>query len=378
MNKQLYIILLLLMQILLGCREQYFPKIEKYEDILVVDGLITDHEGPHMVRLSRSFSFDESFPDPEVGALVIIFDEDQNEYYFSEEQAGVYQSSLNLKGEIGRSYMLHVSTADGETYESDWVELRSVPEIDSVTFEFEERPTTDINDPFYGVQIKINTHDPLDQTRYYRWEWTESWEFLTPISSSLYPGEHRCWGSSRSSIIAIGTSEHLSKDVLDDFPVYFISAGNSKLRIKYSTLVSQYSLSREAYSYWKSLQDITQNMGSLFDPTPAMVNGNLHNQNNSDIPVLGIFQASAVTSQRIFIDRSDIPAFLNIPSGFAACNFYTTADSTEIAYYDNHDYPFVDEYIDGETLFHIYTNSPVCFRCTMSGTNERPEYWPVE
>ena len=376
MHISIYIKLIIIALILQGCREVYYPEIEKYENILVVDGLITDQEGPHMVRLSRSFAFDENLPDPETGAVVIIFDESMNEHIFSEDQPGVYLSDKDLKGEIGRSYMLYVSTMDEQAYESEWVELRSVPEIDSVTFLFEERESSDPDEPTEGVQIKINTHDPLDQTRYYRWEWDETWEILTPIKSSYYPDEHKCWQSSHSSIIAIGTSEHLTKDILDDFPLYYISADNNRMKIKYSTEISQYSLSREAYSYWKDLQDITQNTGSLFDPTPAMVTGNIQNQNRDGSPVLGIFQASAVTTERIFIDRIDIPGYLNIPNGFSACNFYTTADSAEIDYYNSHDYPFVHEYLDGVTLYHVFSNSVMCFRCTFSGSNVKPDYWP--
>jgi len=372
----IYTKLLIAALLLQGCREVYFPEIDKYDNILVVDGLITDREGPHMVRLSRSFAFDESFPDPVPGAVVILFDEELNEYLFVEQEPGIYHSDQGLKGKVGNSYMLFISTTDGEEYESEWVELLSAPEIDSVTFEYIERESSDPDDPIQGIQVNINTHDPLDQTRYYRWEWSETWEIITPIRSSLYPDEQRCWKSNSSSIIAIGTSEHLTKDILDDFPLYYISADNNRLRIKYSTEIYQYSLSRDAYSYWKNLQDINQNTGSLFDPTPAMVTGNMYNLNEEGSPVLGIFQASGVNTERIFIDRSEIPKSLDIPNGYASCNFYTTSDTTEMAYYDSHYYPFVDSYYDRQILYHIYSNSEMCFRCTFSGSNEKPEYWP--
>lgn len=376
LQRSIYIKLFIAVLILQGCREVYYPEIDKYENILVVDGLITDREGPHTVKLSRSFAFDETFPDPESGAVVVLFDEEANEYLFSEVQPGIYRSDASLKGKVGSSYMLFVSTADEEEYESEWVELRGVPEIDSITYRYDERESTDPNEPIRGVQVKINTHDPQDQTRYYRWEWSETWEILTPIRSSIYPDENRCWKSASSSSIAIGTSEHLTKDILVDYPLYFVSADNNKLKIKYSSEIYQYSLSREAYSYWKNLQDITQNTGSLFDPTPAMVVGNIHNLNNQGSPVLGIFQASAVSTERIIIDRTEIPAFLDIPNGYASCNFFTTSDSAEMAYFDNHNFPFVDAYYDRNILYHIYTNSVMCFRCTFSGSNEKPDYWP--
>lgn len=376
-HKNIYICILLL-TILFACREAYTPRIDRYENILVIDGLITDQAGPHVVRLTRSFAFDETTPSPEEGAIVMVMDEENNLYEFREEQAGVYTSNPSFSGKIGSSYKLLVNTADQQNYESEWVELRDVPEIDSIGYEMQERPTSEPNQSVFGMEIRVNTHDETNQTRYYRWEWMETWEILTPITSSFYPDEARCWQSLGSGIISIGTSEHLTHDIIKDYPIYFVSTESNKLRIKYSIQVNQYSLSREAYSYWKSLQDITENTGTLFDPTPAMVTGNISSTTDTEIPVLGIFQASALKQERIFIDRSEIPKSLDIPSGYSSCNFYDVVDSVEIDYYSNRGFPLVELYTDRGIEHYIFTNSEFCFRCTLSGSNEKPEYWPQE
>ncbi len=361
-----------------GCREPFYPEIDRYENILVIDGLVTDQEGPYLVKLTRSYAFDESFPEPEQGAVVMILDENEGIYEFTEEQAGIYKSNPSFRAKVHASYKLVVSTNDQETYESEWVLLNNVPEIDSITYEMQERPTSDPNQSVYGMEIKVNTHDDRDQTRYYRWEWVETWEIITPITSSFYPDEARCWRTAGTSVISIGTSEHLIHDVIENYPIYFVSTETNKLRIKYSVLVNQYSLSREAYSYWKNLQDITQNTGTLFDPTPAMVTGNISNTSNPDIPVLGIFQASALKQERIFIDRAEIPKALDIPSGYSSCSFYDVTDSVEIDYYTNHGFPLAEIYILAEAEHYIFSNSEMCFRCTLSGSNEKPGFWPDE
>jgi hypothetical protein len=46
--------------------------------------------------------------------------------------------------------------------------------------------------------------------------------------------------------------------------------------------------------------------------------------------------------------------------------------------YLNLGFVFVDEYVDGNTLYQIFTDSPACFRCTLTGTNQRPDFWPRE
>jgi hypothetical protein len=363
--------------ILHGCREPFMPVIEDYENILVVDGLITDQEGPYAVKLSRSFPFDRKFPVPEPGAAVLVRDEFSGSFLFTEQSPGIYISDETFMGITGRRYQLVVSTTDGKAYESEWVMLRGVPVIDSVTWKFLEIPGPFPGQDRHGVQVSVSSHDPAGATRYYRWEWSETWEIITPIKSSLYLDEERCWKSVSSSQIAIGTTEHLVSDVVRDHPLYIISTADSRLRIRYSVLIRQYSMSRETYSYWKNLLDITRNTGSLFDPAPSQVTGNIYDRDEPGNPVLGIFQASAVTMQRIFIERSGLPAYLHIPGGFEGCRFITTADSAEILYYRKHGWEYVDEYVDGNTLFTIFTNSPVCFRCTLSGSNVRPGYWPV-
>ena len=375
-HKLIYIFIL--SHLVFSCREPYTPGIDRYENMLVIDGLITDQEGPYLVKLSRSYAFDESLPTPEEGALVMIMDGDGEIYEFTEGQAGVYLSHPSFRGELGHSYKLLVSTSDQLDYESEWVELRDVPEIDSIGYEWQERSTSDPNQSVYGMEIKVNTHDNSDQTRYYRWEWVETWEIITPITSSFYPDEARCWQTAGSGIISIGTSEHLTHDVIEDHPIYFVSTESNKLRIKYSILVNQYSLSREAYSYWKSLQDITMNTGTLFDPTPAMVTGNISNTSDPEIPVLGIFQASALKKERIFIDRSEIPVSQDIPSGYSSCSFFDVVDSVEIDYYSSRGFPLAEIYTLAGVDHYIFTNSEMCFRCTLSGSNEKPGYWPEE
>ena len=367
---------ILMGSVLFGCREPYDPEIEKYENILVVDGLITNSEGPNEVILARSYSYEESYGSPEEGAVVVIRDEELNEYLFTEEQPGHYLSGPGLVGIPGRSYQLFIATSDGEAYESDWVEMRPVPPIDDIQYTFMELPSENNVQGKYGAQITVSTHDPENETRYYRYEWLETWEFLTPIVSSFYLNEQRCWRSSRSDRISIATTEHLKQDVLSKHPLFTVTTDNNRLKIRYSAMIYQYAMSRDSYSYWKDLQEITQNTGSLFDPIPARVEGNIYHLPDAKLPVLGIFQASAVTSARVFISREELPSSIYVPGGFESCNFYTSSDTAEWDQYEAWKFEFVDEYVDGGTPFRIYTESPVCFRCTFSGTNQRPDYWP--
>ena len=60
MNKSSFIYTLFLwLSLTPSCVEPFYPEIEAYENILVVDGSITDENRPYLVKLSRSFSYGE-------------------------------------------------------------------------------------------------------------------------------------------------------------------------------------------------------------------------------------------------------------------------------------------------------------------------------
>ena len=41
-------------------RKKYWPELDKYEDVLVVDGMITNKPGPYTIRLSISAPIDSA------------------------------------------------------------------------------------------------------------------------------------------------------------------------------------------------------------------------------------------------------------------------------------------------------------------------------
>lgn len=73
--------------------------------------------------------------------------------------------------------------------------------------------------------------------------------------------------------------------------------------------IRQNSLTSTAYAYFKQLGDQTQNTGGIADTPPAAPIGNVHNRANGTEAVAGYFTASAVSSQRYWLTRSDAPGF---------------------------------------------------------------------
>lgn len=361
------------------CVEPFNPDIPKYDNILVVDGMITDLEEPYYIDLTRTMPYEDIDPDRELGAEVIVTDDQSNVYEFTETGRGRYVSDPSeFRGEIGRNYQLHIITSDGNEFESEWIELRNVPEIDSLYWTFEEKETNDPDEMIQGVQMYLSTEDPENDTWYYRWEWIETWEFTTPFMAAGRPTLHECWKTENSNDIEIATSRHLSVDAIKNHPLAFISQKTNRLGIMYSMFVRQYSLSPEAYSFWKQLQDINQKMGTLFDPTPMAVLGNIHNVDDPDIPVLGYFQASAVSTRRIFVDRSDLPVDLVVSTGYEYCEIMILEDPTQIQIDDviRDGWVFLDTYTFIGITYYRFTNAQSCYDCTAEGVNKMPSWWP--
>src|SRR5205085_697162 len=126
-------------------------------------------------------------------------------YQLQNENNGVYDAPpLNING--NKKYRLHIFTADGKEYASDYVPVKITPPIDSVSWKFNQTG---------GINIYVNTHDATNSTQYYRWQFIETWEHRGVDSSQLIwdvdhlrPRTHeeqiyRCWNIDTSSDIFI-------------------------------------------------------------------------------------------------------------------------------------------------------------------------------
>jgi len=141
-----------------GCIERFYPDIKDYENMLVVEGSITQEHKPYQFYLSHSFPFDDYRAEKESGAIVEIEDNDGNKFPCHEKKKGLYESSPDeFTGRAGKSYRLHITTRDGLHYASDWVTMRSTPEIDSVFYEYREGDLRADYTRLQGIQIYVNT-----------------------------------------------------------------------------------------------------------------------------------------------------------------------------------------------------------------------------
>lgn len=174
-----YLLLIILM--LTGCVVQFVPEAGDYKDYIVVDALITDQNNTYKIEISKTAPLGETFSRlPVTGGQVTITDDLGNNFQFTEALSGQYISdSLAFRGQVGRSYTLHIK-ADGHQYESMPVEMKPVPPIDSLYAEIIDNNTYEFGKIVQGYQVYLDTHDPTNECKFFRWDFAETWEFHIP------------------------------------------------------------------------------------------------------------------------------------------------------------------------------------------------------
>jgi len=393
-----YLIFLILVAACSTCIIPFETDITRYEDVLIIDGLLTDEPESTVIKLSKSipirlsnFRQHELQVKPDSGAIVFIIDDTGNVYDFNETAPGEYRASNpDFRGIIGRSYQLHVLTADEQTYESEFVTITDVPEIDSLYAEFGSRDGFDGME--YGFHIYIDSYDQENSTQYYRYDFEETWEFNVPYPSKYILENYvmiprtedvrQCWKTIPSTEIMIASTEKLETNIIEKYPIHFVSVETNHLSQRYSILVKQYSMSKEAYVFWDQLRISNQDQGSLFDSQAMQPIGNLCNTNDPEVPVLGYFEATSISKKRIFLTRWDIPQDMQpdirVSTGYEDCSskYYLVRAN----YFDRRRYTTGTCVVDytapnGLTIYIGLIQGFNCCDCTTAGSNIKPDFW---
>ena len=143
------------------CKDAFNPQVDaKYKNLLVVEGFI-NIGATTTIKLSRTADLkDWQITAPEKKAEVEIEGNKGTRLRGLTGEDG--QCVLNTENlSLDESYMLKIKLSDGKLYQTDYLESKASPEIDSLNFEVENK----------GFQIYVHTQDPLNKTRYYKWDY---------------------------------------------------------------------------------------------------------------------------------------------------------------------------------------------------------------
>lgn len=361
-----------------GCVEPYQPPaIQLDVDILVIDGFLNSEDGSAIIRLTHANALsDKNMIQPELNASVSIQDDMGNTYALIEQDTGTYAlTGLNINPTA--KYMLSVRTANEAEYASDFVNIISSPPIDSITW-------TGKDD---GVYVLVNTHDDTGNTRYYRWDYVETWKYHAAVSSDwklvgkvpVYRTDderiYTCWRTLPSTKISITTSVRLAEDIVSQYPIAFVPKGSTKITDEYSILVKQRAVSKAEYDFLEQLQKTTESLGGLFDPQPSQVIGNVHSLSDPSATVLGYFSAGATTEERLFIDYYNLPDPLKKLTSPVGCEVDSISNS-DLQNFSGYEV-LAGAIYSGPFIVGYTVSSTACADCRFQGgVTTKPAFWP--
>jgi hypothetical protein len=365
--------------ILLGmnrCVTEFVPEIKEEQELLVVEGLITDQPETYSIKISRSLPVGlKSEARPVSGCVVTVIDNTDTRIRFVESEAGTYNSPPGFTGQIGKTYKLYISTPSGSgilNYESEPVVMLPVAPISDLYYEKilvrdEELHVFDVE----ACQVYLNSVDVGYGSDYLRWEYLETWVLRLPFS---VPNQ-KCWISERSKHIQIKSTAAFKDATIKRQPIIYISEATDRLRTRYSIEVSQYSLNEDEYNFWEALKNLVDESGGLYDIIPASIPSNIKCINKADQTVLGYFSVSAKSSRRIYIDED----FAGIFDPYKNCITDTVYGDDPIPRLDTAVWVLFDKPMAfPNPRTRILTRTYGCYDCTVRGTTTKPSFWVDE
>ncbi|MBO9658686.1 MAG: DUF4249 domain-containing protein [Chitinophagaceae bacterium] len=375
MKKKLILAALILPAIFFSCREQFSPNLPSTGiGYLIAEGNLNPGNDSTVLRLTRSYSMQgRPLPLAELNATVIVEGSDGSSQPLLMTAAGYY-TARRLNMSFTETYRVRIKTTDGKEYLTDAITPLSTPAIDSIGIKRNEN----------GASFFVNAKGTEDQSKYYRWDYDETWEINSYYNSVLIyqedqnivrdrlPSEleFRCWKYDTSSTIQLGASTALSSNVISEKMLFSIPNSDERLAVRYSLMLRQYSMSRDAYNFYELMKKNTESLGTIFDPQPSELRGNLKCINDENAIAIGFITASTVSSKRIFVQLSDwtYPQICLLDS--------ITPDSIADFFVGGGLVPIMAEYTPrGNVAFYVASPGP-CVECTRrNGNLRRPSFW---
>ena len=307
------ILQVIMIMILAGC----LTPVDRFSDYIggqvVISGQISPLEETNVIRVGRT-SNKERLPEPVSGAMVTLFDDLGNEALYLEDQefAGKYILQT-FEGVPGRTYYIRIVIPGGEIYESLPERMPLAIGNDQIHHTIVPDQYTDqdgVVDERYFVKLYTShTVAPSLDPVFIKWHVDEVFsltptDFPDPFGSVPPP----CYISQQvdpQKIVLFNGDEVHATYIPDLLLASRLTGPSFKERHYFTTYQS--SLTREAYEYWREVNIVANQVGSIFDPPPGRVKGNIFNVNDPSEEVHGYFQAVNQTFHRFYLLPKDMP-----------------------------------------------------------------------
>jgi hypothetical protein len=249
-----------------GCEKVINVDLNSSTPQIIIEGNISDQDGPYFVKLSKSVNFDESNSFPAIsGAQVKLSDNSGNSEVLTETESGLYATTNFPKGTPGHQYSLEV-TIDGVEYKATSYMPFPV-DIDSLTNETTSFGRTS------SYLINVYLSDPPGQSNYYR---------LVEYRGSVYIPK------------IFVSDDRLTNGKSINYRLNNGDDDDTKLNLGDTITVAIENIDKNVYEYFYTLSLIAGNSGNE-SAAPANPTSNISGN------ALGYFCAKSVLSKSIII-----------------------------------------------------------------------------
>ena len=256
--------------VLSACEKVVSIDLNNASPHLVIDGTVTDQQGPYSVTLSLSGDYFEPslyFP-PVSNALVVVTDNQGQRDTLKETTSGTYLST-KLQGIAGRTYTLSV-ISDGKEYDGS----SSMPQKVLIDSLYAIQRTGFGGESGYDIYLMFR--DPTELGNYYR---------INARSSTLIPADSIDGRRYRLFTDKLTNGNEMAER---------IRAGRN-VNPGDTITVELLSIDKSAYEYYSTLRDILSSDRSATSLSPANPITNLSNG------PLGYFAAFTIDTKSIVL-----------------------------------------------------------------------------
>jgi hypothetical protein len=300
-----------------SCVKEIDFEIKTFESALVIEATITNEEKKQVILLSRTYQTEEDGPTPERNASVNILT-DGNTYAFKELEPGRYVSTDPFSAQPSIDYTLSITTSNGRIYSSSPTILSPATQIDAV-YAVRETNSNAVN----GMSIYVDSFDPSGNSKHYRYTYEETYKIIAPrwVPQDLVlldeltcavdlrptrPQEERvCYNTVTSTTINQVSTNSLTEDRVMGHLVRFINSEDFIISHRYTILVNQYIQSSAAYTYFETLNNFASEESLFSQIQPGYFEGNVSSETNPNEKVIGFFDVSSVSSQRLYFNYEE-------------------------------------------------------------------------
>lgn len=302
-----------------SCIKSFVPDLDRYSELLVVDGNINDGPGPYVIKLSKSTKTQErSKLSPFPGCKLQVQDNIGNVFLLKETAAGSYETdSASFQAIPGNTYKIHIETPNEEIVESNPETLPKGLKIQSFYPQREFKTAPDLFFGRDGYQFYVDVETAPTTNNYVFWRMQSTFKFQAdyPIACYYDNGVHwvnhqdtlrNCYQTKDILDIFLLNTNELQQKEIKHFPLHYEDNYTKALSIRYSLNLTQFTINEAAFDYWSKIKKMRDAGGELYTQQPFQVSNNLKCLSDPDKPVLGYFMVVGCSEKRIFLNPDPI------------------------------------------------------------------------